>query len=39
MIYNSFQTGRNVNFTIINFWKVVLSRIPYFPEELKDIES
>ena len=23
----------------MNFWKVVLSRIPYFREELKDIES
>ena len=26
-------------FTIIKFWKAVLSRIPYLREELKDIES
>ena len=26
-------------FTIINFWNAVLSRIPYFREELKDIAS
>ena len=38
MIYNS-QFKPVETFTIINFWKVVLSRILYLREKLKDFES